>query len=95
MKSDLGNTSSHFFFTTQGFITFRNREISTSAGAIREQLEDQKVGRGKDFLVRRVESAKHFIRTTIEPGWIVLCLLPVLPLKIRPIIQIDGSKLMS
>src|SRR5437588_6030796 len=26
------------FFTTQGFDTFRNREISTGAGAIREQL---------------------------------------------------------
>ena len=28
------------FFTTQGFETFRNREISTGAGAIREQLVD-------------------------------------------------------
>lgn len=28
------------FFTTQGFDTFRNREISTGAGAIREQLAD-------------------------------------------------------
>nr|YP_009523424.1 RNA polymerase beta [Solanum violaceum]AXQ38305.1 RNA polymerase beta [Solanum violaceum] len=112
------------FFTTQGFDTFRNREISTGAGAIREQLadldlriiienslveweelgeeghtgnewEDRKVGRRKDFLVRRVELAKHFIRTTIEPEWMVLCLLPVLPPELRPIIQIDGGKLMS
>lgn len=28
------------FFTTPGFDTFRNREISTGAGAIREQLAD-------------------------------------------------------
>nr|YP_010320598.1 RNA polymerase beta' subunit [Cleidion brevipetiolatum]UJJ83722.1 RNA polymerase beta' subunit [Cleidion brevipetiolatum] len=112
------------FFTAQGFDTFRNREISTGAGAIREQLadldlriiidyslaewkelgeegpagnewEDQKVGRRKDFLVRRVELAKHFIRTNIEPEWMVLCLLPVLPPELRPIIQIDGGKLMS
>nr|YP_010145876.1 RNA polymerase beta' subunit [Vernicia montana]QQO79715.1 RNA polymerase beta' subunit [Vernicia montana] len=112
------------FFTTQGFDTFRNREISTGAGAIREQLadldlriiidyssvewkelgeegptgnewEDRKVGRRKDFLVRRVELAKHFIRTNIEPEWMVLCLLPVLPPELRPIIQIDGGKLMS
>ncbi|KAH0721775.1 hypothetical protein KY284_006805 [Solanum tuberosum] len=107
-----------------GFDTFRNREISTGAGAIREQLadldlriiienslveweelgeeghtgnewEDRKVGRRKDFLVRRVELAKHFIRTNIEPEWMVLCLLPVLPPELRPIIQIDGGKLMS
>nr|YP_009242758.1 RNA polymerase beta [Stachys byzantina]AMQ33819.1 RNA polymerase beta [Stachys byzantina] len=112
------------FFTTQGFDTFRNREISTGASAIREQLadldlriilhnslvewkelgeegptgnewEDQKVGRRKDFLVRRMELAKHFLRTNIEPEWMVLCLLPVLPPELRPIIQIDGGKLMS
>nr|YP_009757141.1 RNA polymerase beta' subunit [Elatostema dissectum]QIM58960.1 RNA polymerase beta' subunit [Elatostema dissectum] len=112
------------FFTTQGFDGFRNREISTGAGAIREQLadldlriirnfsllewkdlgkegpvnnewEDLKVGRRKDFLIRRMELAKHFIRTNIEPEWMVLCLLPVLPPELRPIIQIDGGKLMS
>nr|UUF67761.1 RNA polymerase beta' subunit [Distylium racemosum] len=112
------------FFTTQGFDTFRNREISTGAAAIREQLadldlriiidyslvewkelgeegptgnewEDRKIGRRKDFLVRRMELAKHFIRTNIEPEWMVLCLLPVLPPELRPIIQIDGGKLMS
>nr|YP_010126802.1 RNA polymerase beta' subunit [Clerodendrum japonicum]QPO06277.1 RNA polymerase beta' subunit [Clerodendrum japonicum] len=113
------------FFTTQGFDTFRNREISTGAGAIREQLadldlriilqnslvewkelgeegpaagnewEDRRVGRRKDFLVRRMELVKHFLRTNIEPEWMVLCLLPVLPPELRPIIQIDGGKLMS
>nr|YP_010120564.1 RNA polymerase beta' subunit [Iris laevigata]QRC77093.1 RNA polymerase beta' subunit [Iris laevigata] len=112
------------FFTTQGFETFRNREISTGAGAIREQLadldlriiidnslvewkelgdeestgnewEDRKIRRRKDFLVRRMELAKHFIRTNVEPEWMVLRLLPVLPPELRPIIQIDGGKLMS
>nr|YP_010553660.1 RNA polymerase beta' subunit [Phyllagathis phyllioides]UTM97891.1 RNA polymerase beta' subunit [Phyllagathis phyllioides] len=112
------------FFTTQGFNIFRNREICTGAGAIREQLadidlrsildyslvewkelgeerttgnewEDHKIGRRRDFLVRRIELAKHFIRTNIEPEWMVLCLLPVLPPELRPIIQIDGGKLMS
>nr|YP_009860472.1 RNA polymerase beta' subunit [Coelogyne imbricata]QKV10118.1 RNA polymerase beta' subunit [Coelogyne imbricata] len=112
------------FFTTQGFETFRNREISTGAGAIREQLadsdlriitdnslvewkelgdeesagnewEDKKMRRRKDFLVRRIELAKHFLRTNVDPEWMVLCLLPVLPPELRPIIQIDGGKLMS
>nr|YP_010293217.1 RNA polymerase beta' subunit [Eriocaulon henryanum]YP_010473245.1 RNA polymerase beta' subunit [Eriocaulon nepalense]YP_010473500.1 RNA polymerase beta' subunit [Eriocaulon nantoense]UEV86088.1 RNA polymerase beta' subunit [Eriocaulon nepalense]UEV86226.1 RNA polymerase beta' subunit [Eriocaulon henryanum]ULQ65582.1 RNA polymerase beta' subunit [Eriocaulon henryanum]UVH66863.1 RNA polymerase beta' subunit [Eriocaulon nepalense]UVH67118.1 RNA polymerase beta' subunit [Eriocaulon nantoense] len=112
------------FFTTLGFETFRNREITAGAGAIREQLadldlqimiensliewkelsdewstenewEDRKIRRRKDFLVRRMELAKHFIRTNVEPEWMVLCLLPVLPPELRPIIQIDGGKLMS
>nr|QHN59169.1 RNA polymerase beta' subunit [Gastrochilus somae] len=112
------------FFTTQGFETFRNREMSTGAGAIREQLadsdlriitdnslvewkelgdeesagnewEEKKIRRRKDFLVRRIELAKHFLRTNVDPEWMVLCLLPVLPPELRPIIQIDGGKLMS
>nr|YP_010477606.1 RNA polymerase beta' subunit [Polystachya tenuissima]UVI17982.1 RNA polymerase beta' subunit [Polystachya tenuissima] len=112
------------FFTTQGFETFRNREISTGAGAIREQLadsdlriitdnslvewkelgdeesagnewEDKKIRRRKDFLVRRIELAKNFLRTNVDPEWMVLYLLPVLPPELRPIIQLDGGKLMS
>nr|WRH49456.1 RNA polymerase beta' subunit [Scabiosa tschiliensis] len=112
------------FFTTQGFNTFRNREISTGAGAIREQLadldlgilidsslvewkelgeaeltgnewEDRKVGRRKAFLSRRMELAKRFIQTNIEPEWMVLCLLPVLPPELRPLIQIPGVRVMS
>ncbi|KAL0912912.1 hypothetical protein M5K25_016333 [Dendrobium thyrsiflorum] len=112
------------FFTTQGFETFRNREISTGAGAIREQLadsdlriltenslvewkelgdeesasagnewEDKKMRRRKDFLVRRIELAKHFLRTNVDPEWMVLCLLPVLPPELRPIIPISGGNL--
>ncbi|KAF6134982.1 hypothetical protein GIB67_021732 [Kingdonia uniflora] len=42
-----------------------------------------------------MELAKHFIRTNVEPEWMVLCLLPVLPPELRPIIQIDGGKPMS
>ncbi|CAN6446914.1 unnamed protein product [Victoria cruziana] len=112
------------FFTTQGFNTFRNREISTEATAIREQLadldlriiinhslvewkelredgstkndwKDRKIGRRKDFLVRHMELAKHFLRTNVEPEWMVSSLLPVLPPELRPIIQIDGGKSMS
>ena len=57
--------------------------------------EDRKVGRRKDFLIRRMDLAKYFIRTNVEPEWMILCLLPVLPPELRPIIQIDGGKLMS
>ena len=32
--------------------------------------EDRKIGRRGDFLVRRMELAKHFLRTNIEPEWI-------------------------
>nr|YP_010294570.1 RNA polymerase beta' subunit [Xyris pauciflora]ULQ68708.1 RNA polymerase beta' subunit [Xyris pauciflora] len=64
-------------------------------GCTRNKWQDQKIRRRKDFLVRRMGLAKHFIQTNVDPEWMVLCLLPVLPPELRPIIQIDGGKLMS
>nr|YP_009975341.1 RNA polymerase beta' subunit [Drypetes indica]QNK04682.1 RNA polymerase beta' subunit [Drypetes indica] len=55
----------------------------------------QRMERRKNFLVRRMALAKHFIQANIKPEWMVLCLLPVLPPELRPIIQIDGGKLIS
>ncbi|KAL2224403.1 UNVERIFIED_CONTAM: DNA-directed RNA polymerase subunit beta [Sesamum indicum] len=49
-----------------------------------ERLEEERI-----FWLEH-ELAKHFLRTNIEPEWMVLCLLPVLPPELRPIIQIDG-----
>nr|YP_009131137.1 RNA polymerase beta [Erodium absinthoides]AIA26350.1 RNA polymerase beta [Erodium absinthoides] len=111
------------FLSPQGWHTLRNRELSTGASAIREQLGDldlrviiesslaewkeleaewkeleeegllddpweertiQKIERRKRFLVRRMGLAKHFIRTSVEPQWMVLSLLPVLPPGLRP-----------
>nr|XP_048318051.1 DNA-directed RNA polymerase subunit beta'-like [Ziziphus jujuba var. spinosa] len=42
-----------------------------------------------------MELAKNFIRTNIEHKWMALCLLLVLSPELRPIIRIDGGKLMS
>ncbi|KAL4180950.1 hypothetical protein AMTRI_Chr12g268680 [Amborella trichopoda] len=42
-----------------------------------------------------MELAKNLLRTNVEPERMVLCLLPVLPPELRPIIQIDGGKPMS
>ncbi|MFS7987062.1 DNA-directed RNA polymerase subunit beta' [Helianthus anomalus] len=63
--------------------------------SIGNEWEDRKVGRRKDFLLRRMELAKHFIRTNIEPKWMVLRLLPILPPELRPIYHIDEDKLVT
>ena len=42
-----------------------------------------------------MELSKYFIQTNIEPERMILCLLLVLTSELRPIIQIDGGKLMS
>lgn len=61
-----------------------------------KKSKDQEIRKRKAFLVRRMQLAKHFIQANIEPEWMVLCLLPVLPPELRPIIQLDGgNKIMS
>jgi DNA-directed RNA polymerase subunit beta' len=44
-----------------------------------------------------MQLAKHFIQTNVEPEWMVLCLLPVLPPELRPIVYSyrSGDKVAS
>nr|YP_009524101.1 RNA polymerase beta subunit [Pinus wangii]AXR86042.1 RNA polymerase beta subunit [Pinus wangii] len=60
-----------------------------------DRWEDEKIRRRKDFLVGRIKLAKHFLRTNIEPKWMVLCLLPVLPPEPRPIVQLGEGGLIT
>jgi DNA-directed RNA polymerase subunit beta' len=57
--------------------------------------EDETIRRRKDFLVGRMKLDKHFLRTNIEPKWMVLCLLPVLPPEPRPIVQLGEGGLIT
>nr|YP_010290966.1 RNA polymerase beta' subunit [Juncus alatus]ULQ66556.1 RNA polymerase beta' subunit [Juncus alatus] len=59
-----------------------------------DEWENRKKKR-KNFLVRRMELAKRFLQTNVEPERMVLYFLPVLPPELRPIIRIDGGKLVS
>nr|YP_009026815.1 RNA polymerase beta subunit-1 [Juniperus virginiana]AHH30314.1 RNA polymerase beta subunit-1 [Juniperus virginiana]UZH44293.1 RNA polymerase beta' subunit [Juniperus virginiana] len=45
--------------------------------------------RRKDRLVRRMKFAQYFIQTNVEPQWMVLCLLPVLPPDLRPMYKLN------
>nr|YP_009726985.1 RNA polymerase beta subunit [Calocedrus decurrens]QIA95645.1 RNA polymerase beta subunit [Calocedrus decurrens] len=45
--------------------------------------------RRKDRLVRRMKFAKYFIQKNVEPQWMVLCLLPVLPPDLRPMYKLN------
>ncbi|KAJ0081281.1 hypothetical protein Patl1_11144 [Pistacia atlantica] len=81
-ESDMSLGKSNMKLRMMGFDTFRNREISTGAVAIREQLADLDLRMILDYsLVEWKELG--------EEG------PTVLPPELRPIIQIDGGKLMS
>ncbi|KAM7501098.1 hypothetical protein LguiB_000002 [Lonicera macranthoides] len=53
-----------------------------------KKLEEERI-----FLARHMELTKHFIRTNIEPEWMVLCLLPILPPELRLLFWTDSNKL--
>nr|YP_008965102.1 RNA polymerase beta subunit-1 [Nageia nagi]BAK86687.1 RNA polymerase beta subunit-1 [Nageia nagi]BAO19786.1 RNA polymerase beta subunit-1 [Nageia nagi]BCK60641.1 RNA polymerase beta subunit-1 [Nageia nagi] len=57
--------------------------------------EEYMIRRRKDFLVRRMKLTKHFIQTNIQPEWMVLCLLPVLPPEPRPMFQLDEGDIIT
>jgi DNA-directed RNA polymerase subunit beta' len=42
-----------------------------------------------------MQLVKHFIQTNVEPEWMVLCLLPVLPPELRPIVYRSGDKVVT
>lgn len=60
-----------------------------------DEWEDRKRRIRKVFLIRRMQLAKHFIQTNVEPEWMVLCLLPVLPPELRPIVYRSGDKVVT
>ncbi|TYI09268.1 hypothetical protein ES332_A09G060400v1 [Gossypium tomentosum] len=81
------------FFTTQGFNTFRTREISTGAGAIREQLADLDLRILIDYSVVEWKELGEEGLTGNE--WEDRKIGRRKDFLLRPIIQIDGGKLMS
>nr|QYB21084.1 RNA polymerase beta' subunit [Austrotaxus spicata] len=60
-----------------------------------KEQELQKLRRRKDLLVRRMRLAQYFVQANIEPEWMVLSLLPVLPPDLRPMFQLDEVGLVS
>nr|YP_010488522.1 RNA polymerase beta' subunit [Japanobotrychium lanuginosum]UAT96949.1 RNA polymerase beta' subunit [Japanobotrychium lanuginosum] len=59
------------------------------------EWEDRRIRRRRDFLIRRVRLAKHFLHTDVKPEWMVLSLLPVLPPELRPMIELFGGELIT
>uniref|UniRef100_M8BCC6 DNA-directed RNA polymerase subunit n=1 Tax=Aegilops tauschii TaxID=37682 RepID=M8BCC6_AEGTA len=60
-----------------------------------DEWEDRRRRIRKVFLIRRIQLVKHFVQTNVEPEWMVLCLLPVLPPELRPIVYRSGDKVVT
>ncbi|KAG5590668.1 hypothetical protein H5410_041182 [Solanum commersonii] len=63
---------------------FRNRGLSVG-----DEIELYWDIKFHKFIIKCVELTQYFIRTNIEPDWMIFGLLPILPHHLRMIIQID------
>lgn len=85
-------------------------EVDTGAEPIRRFLEEldlekeykntsQKLKNAKGIEKRklslRLKFIKSFLEHNIKPEWMVLTILPVIPPDLRPIVQLEGGKLVS
>lgn len=79
-------------------ILFAEAENVFSDKEIYAQFNEQKLQKlrsRKDRLVRRMRLAKYFIRANVDPQWMVLRLLPVLPPDLRPMYQLPEGLVIS
>ena len=85
-------------------------EVDTGADPIRRFLEEldlekeykitqEKINKAKGIEKRKLslklKFLQSFIKNKIRPEWMVLTVLPVIPPDLRPIVQLEGGKLVS
>jgi DNA-directed RNA polymerase subunit beta' len=69
----------------------KNLNLRQSAGEIREILPFAKRF-FRDKLIRRLRVIDQFLASKMDPTWMILDILPVLPPDLRPMVQLDGGR---
>ena len=72
-------------------ILLKNLNLQQSADEIREILPYAKRG-AHEKLTRRLRVIDQFLASKIDPAWMILDILPVLPPDLRPMVQLDGGR---
>ena len=66
--------------------------LRSEADSLRESLPLAKSVFVRDKLIKRLRTVEQFLASKIEPSWMVLDNLPVLPPDLRPMVQLDGGR---
>jgi DNA-directed RNA polymerase subunit beta' len=66
--------------------------LQSEADSLRESLPLAKSVFFRDKLIKRLRTIEQFLASKIEPSWMVLDNLPVLPPDLRPMVQLDGGR---
>jgi DNA-directed RNA polymerase subunit beta' len=59
---------------------------------LQEALENEPAGTRYDKMVRRLKLFHSLRQTGIEPAWMVLTVIPIIPPDLRPMVPLDGGR---
>lgn len=66
-------------------------DLERSAKELKEDLKTS-TGQKKVRVIRRLEVIESFRKSTNNPAWMVISVIPVIPPDLRPMVQLDGGR---
>ncbi|MDR1651595.1 MAG: DNA-directed RNA polymerase subunit beta', partial [Synergistaceae bacterium] len=66
-------------------------DLADLVSTLREEIAESS-GQKKRKLVKRLQIAEDFRKSSSRPEWMVLSVLPVIPPDLRPMVQLDGGR---
>ena len=95
---DLALRYGHIFEASIGAEAIRNLlkriDLKKLADSLDEEIE-QAIPSKLKKLIRRVRLVKSLVANKINPEWMVLTAIPVIPPDLRPMVQLDGGRFAS
>ncbi|MDR2780282.1 MAG: DNA-directed RNA polymerase subunit beta', partial [Synergistaceae bacterium] len=73
------------------FSLLQKVDLSDLVSTLREEIAES-TGQKKRKLVKRLQIAEDFRKSSSRPEWMVLSVLPVIPPDLRPMVQLDGGR---
>ncbi|MCH9665406.1 MAG: DNA-directed RNA polymerase subunit beta' [Gammaproteobacteria bacterium] len=69
-----------------------NVDIKETLNELREQIENSKSDNSIKKISKRIKLLEAFNRTTNDPRWMILKVLPILPPELRPLVPLEGGR---
>ncbi|WKZ31500.1 MAG: DNA-directed RNA polymerase subunit beta' [Candidatus Dojkabacteria bacterium] len=67
-------------------------DLDGEVSNLKHQIKNQKSKAKKMSLIRRLQYVEGFYQNKIDPSWMIIKTLPVIPPELRPIIALSGGK---
>lgn len=92
-NSEMTSTNVSIAIGAEGIKDLLSRvNLQDEADSLRELLPLAKSIFFRDKIIKRLRTIEQFLASKIEPSWMVLSNLPVLPPDLRPMVQLDGGR---